>query len=71
MVMDLVVEDIVGDGIKMENVNGVVVQWVWVEWIVGLVEENGVYGLYFINCDNVLIEDSVVIGVFDVGIYVG
>ncbi|MGB3620208.1 MAG: SO2930 family diheme c-type cytochrome [Ketobacter sp.] len=70
-VMDLAVEDTAGDGIKMENANGVVVQRVRVEWTAGPAEENGAYGLYPINCDNVLIEDSVVIGASDAGIYVG
>lgn len=70
-VMDLAVEDTAGDGIKMENANGVVVQRVRVEWTNGPDEENGAYGLYPINCDNVLIEDSVVKGASDAGFYVG
>ncbi len=70
-VMDLAVEDTAGDGIKIENANGVVVQRVRVEWTNGPAEENGAYGLYPINCDNVLIEDSVVKGASDAGIYVG
>lgn len=70
-VMDLAIEDTAGDGIKMENANGVVVQRVRVEWTNGPNEENGAYGLYPINCDNVLIEDSVVKGASDAGFYVG
>lgn len=70
-VMDLAVEDTAGDGIKMEGSNGVVVQRVRVEWTRGPDETNGAYGLYPINCDNVLIEDSVVLGASDAGIYVG
>ncbi|MEZ5506966.1 MAG: parallel beta-helix domain-containing protein [Gammaproteobacteria bacterium] len=70
-IMDLAIEDTAGDGLKIENANGVVVQRVRVEWTNGPAESNGAYGFYPINCDNVLIEDSVAIGASDAGIYVG
>lgn len=70
-IMDLAIEDTAGDGLKIENSNGVVVQRVRVEWTNGPAEENGAYGFYPINCDNVLIEDSISIGASDAGIYVG
>jgi parallel beta-helix repeat protein len=70
-IMDLAIEDTAGDGLKMENSNGVVVQRVRVEWTNGPAEDNGAYGFYPINCDNVLIEDSAAIGASDAGIYVG
>lgn len=70
-IMDLAIEDTAGDGLKVENSNGVVVQRVRVEWTNGPDEQNGSYGFYPINCDNVLIEDSVSIGASDAGIYVG
>jgi parallel beta-helix repeat protein len=41
------------------------------EWTGGPLETNGSYGLYPVQCKNVLIEDSVVIGASDAGIYVG
>jgi parallel beta-helix repeat protein len=42
-----------------------------VEWTNGPSADNGAYGLYPVQCTNVLIEDSVVIGASDAGIYVG
>lgn len=70
-IMDLAIEDTAGDGLKVENSNGVVIQRVRVEWTNGPAEANGAYGFYPINCDNVLIEDSISIGASDAGIYVG
>ena len=42
-----------------------------VEWTNGPDENNGAYGLYPVQCENVLIEDSVVRGASDAGVYVG
>jgi len=70
-ISDLAIEDTAGDGLKIENSNGVVVQRVRVEWTNGPAESNGAYGFYPINCDNVLIEDSISNGASDAGIYVG
>jgi parallel beta-helix repeat protein len=42
-----------------------------VEWTNGPDENNGAYGLYPVQSSNVLIEESVVIGASDAGIYVG
>jgi len=41
------------------------------EWTGGPKDTNGSYGLYPVQCKNVLIEDSVVKGASDAGIYVG
>src|SRR3546814_1516361 len=41
------------------------------EWTGGPSTDNGAYGLYPVQVDNVLIEDSVVKGASDAGIYVG
>ena len=68
---DLAVEDTAGDGIKIEGATGVTLRRVRVEWTGGPSEENGAYGLYPVQCENVLIEDSVAIGASDAGIYVG
>src|SRR3546814_1386139 len=40
-------------------------------WTGGPSTDNGAYGLYPVQVDNVLIEDSVVKGASDAGIYVG
>ncbi|MBV1921819.1 MAG: right-handed parallel beta-helix repeat-containing protein [Pseudomonadales bacterium] len=68
---DFAIEDTAGDGLRIEGSNGVVVRRVRVEWTNGPDEHNGAYGLYPVLCENVLIEDSVVKGASDAGIYVG
>jgi parallel beta-helix repeat protein len=42
-----------------------------VEWTNGPDESNGAYGLYPVQCKNVVIDGSVAIGASDAGIYVG
>ncbi len=68
---DLAIEDTAGDGLRMEGANGITVRRVRVEWTNRPDEENGAYGLYPVLSQNVLIEDSVVKGASDAGIYVG
>jgi parallel beta-helix repeat protein len=68
---DIAFEDTKGDAVKIEGANRVVVRRTRVEWTAGPNETNGSYGLYPVQCKNVLIEDSVVIGASDAGIYVG
>lgn len=70
-VIDLAVEDTPGDAIKWEGADGVHVDNVRVEWTAGPRPENGAYGLYPVQCKNVLIEDSEVRGASDAGFYVG
>jgi len=59
------------DGIKFKFSNGVTIRGMRVEWTCGPCEENGAYGIYPVQTENVLVEDSVVIGASDAGIYVG
>ncbi len=68
---DLTVEDTRGDAIKVEGSNGVIMRRVRVEWTGGADEKNGAYGFYPVQCRNVLIEDCVVRGASDAGVYVG
>lgn len=68
---DLAIEDPVGDGLKVEGTSGVTIRRVRAEWTGGPSPDNGAYGLYPVQCTNVLIEESVVIGSADAGIYVG
>lgn len=65
------VENARGDAIKARDCNGIHIREVRVEWTRGPNAENGAYGLYPVNCDNVLIERSVARGASDAGIYVG
>jgi parallel beta-helix repeat protein len=70
-VHDLAFEDAPGDALKILGATGVTIQRVRVEWTGGPNASNGAYGLYPVQCSNVLIEDSVAIGASDAGMYVG
>jgi len=70
-VEDLAIEDPKGDALKVNGANGVTIRRVRTEWTGGPNEKNGSYGIYPVQCTNVLIEDSVAIGASDAGIYVG
>lgn len=71
VIEDLAVEDTPGDGIKIDGATGVTLRRVRVEWTGDPGPENGAYGLYPVQTENVLVEDSVVRGAADAGIYVG
>ena len=70
-VRDLAVVDTAGDGIKVEGGERIIFQRVRVEWSGDPGADNGAYGLYPVQCRDVLIEDSFVRGASDAGIYVG
>jgi len=64
-------EDSPGDLVKIIGADGVTIRGVRTEWTGGPSTSNGSYGLYPVQCRDVLIEDSVVKGAADAGIYVG
>ena len=68
---DLAFEDMAGDGLKVSGATDVTLRRVRAEWTDGPNRSNGSYGLYPVQSTNVLIEDSVVKGAADAGIYVG
>jgi len=68
---DFAVEDARGDAVKITGSDGLVIRRVRAEWTRGPNTGNGAYGLYPVNCRNVLIEGSVAAGASDTGIYVG
>ncbi|HEY6291186.1 MAG TPA: parallel beta-helix domain-containing protein [Terriglobia bacterium] len=70
-VEDIGFEDMAGDGVKVNGGTNVTFRRVRAEWTDGPNSGNGGYGLYPVQCKNVLIEDSVVKGAADAGIYVG
>jgi parallel beta-helix repeat protein len=68
---DLAFEDAPGDQFKVLGADGLRIRRVRAEWTNGPDENNGAYGLYPVDCKDVLIEDSVVKGASDAGIYTG
>lgn len=64
-------EDSPGDLLKIVGANGLTIRGVRTEWTRGPNTDNGAYGLYPVECENVLIEDSIVIGAADAGFYIG
>jgi parallel beta-helix repeat protein len=69
--LDLTVQDTKGDGLKTQLVNGITFKNVKAEWTKGANPKNGGYGLYPVQCTNVMIDNCVAIGASDAGIYVG
>ncbi|MEZ5801557.1 MAG: parallel beta-helix domain-containing protein [Nitratireductor sp.] len=65
------VENSKGDGIKSKGSDTITFRDIRVEWTGGPKAENGAYGLYPVSSKNVLIENSLVRGASDAGIYVG
>jgi parallel beta-helix repeat protein len=68
---DLSVQNTKGDAVKTQHVDGMVFRRVRAEWTNGPDKDNGGYGLYPVQCDNVLIEYCEARGASDAGIYVG
>ncbi len=71
VIEDLAVQDTVGNGIKVLGARDVTFRRVRVEWTGGPKSTNGAYGIYPVECQNVLIENSESIGASDAGIYCG
>jgi parallel beta-helix repeat protein len=67
----LSVQDTKGDAVKVNEADGVTLRDVRAEWTGGPKASNGAYGLYPVQCKNVLIEGCVAVGASDAGIYVG
>jgi parallel beta-helix repeat protein len=63
--------DAPGNGIKALSVIGLTFDTVEVTWTPGSEGEDGPYGLYPVQCTDVLIQNSQVSGASDSGIYVG
>ncbi len=68
---DLAIEDTAGDALKINGGRNIVIRRVRTEWTNGPNESNGAYGIYPVQAENVLLEESVAIGASDAGIYVG
>ncbi|MEO7988900.1 MAG: parallel beta-helix domain-containing protein [Chryseolinea sp.] len=70
-IQDLTVQDTKGDGVKTQLVEGITFKNVKAEWTNGGHKDNGGYGLYPVQCTNVLIDGCSAVGASDAGIYVG
>ena len=68
---DLAIEDTPGDGLKINEGRNIVIRRVRAEWTNGPHEDNGAYGIYPVQVENLLLEESVAIGASDAGLYVG
>ena len=68
---DFTVQNAKGDAIKCQYVNGITFRRVKAQWLGGPKPTNGAYGLYPVQCENVLIEHCVAIAASDAGLYVG
>ena len=68
---DFTILDAKGDAIKTQFVDGITFRRVKASWSSGPSEKNGAYGLYPVQCENVLVEFCVATGASDAGIYVG
>jgi len=68
---NLAIEDTIGDGLKVNGGENIIIRGVRVEWTNGYATENGAYGIYPVQTTNVLVENTVSIGASDAGIYVG
>ena len=65
------IQDTKGDGIKVQETDGITMVNVKAEWTNGPNLENGAYGLYPVQCRNVVIDNCMSVGASDAGIYVG
>ncbi len=68
---DLAIEDTKGDALKINEGKNIIVRRIRTEWTNGPDTNNGAYGIYPVQTENTLIEESVAIGASDAGIYVG
>ena len=67
----LAIEDTPGNAVKVVGSRNATFRGVRVEWTAEPTSANGAYGLYPVQCENVLLENCTAIGASDAGIYVG
>lgn len=71
VIENLAVEDTRGNAIKVVGAKNVVFRNVRTEWTGEPKTSNGAYGVYPVQCQNVLIDGCIVRGAADAGVYVG
>jgi parallel beta-helix repeat protein len=70
-VESLTVVETPGDGIRANDVDGIIFRNVTVGWASEADETNGAYALYPVQSENVIIDGCVVYGAADAGVYLG
>lgn len=70
-IRDLGVYEANNNAIKLINTDGIILDSVATVWEGELNKDNGAYGLYPVQCQNILIQDTYVRGSADAGVYVG
>ncbi len=65
------IEDAIGDALKINESENLIIRGIRTEWTNGPDVDNGAYGIYPVQSKNVLIENSIAIAASDAGIYVG
>lgn len=68
---NVAIEDTRGDAVKVNEGERITLRGLRIEWTDGPSTANGAYGLYPVRTKQVLIENCLVIGASDAGIYVG
>ncbi len=68
---NLAIEDTRGDALKVNEGKNIIIRGVRTEWTRGPNTENGAYGIYPVQTQNVLVENCIAKGASDAGIYVG
>jgi parallel beta-helix repeat protein len=71
MLEGFAVEDTAGNAIKVLGADGVTFRDIRTEWTGPPRQSNGAYGIYPVQCRNVLLENCTAIGASDAGVYVG
>ncbi len=71
VISDLTVAEAGKNAIKVEHINGLHMHHLATIWDGELVKENGAYGIYPVNSENILIENTYTRGSADAGVYVG
>ena len=68
---DFTIQNAKGDALKCQYTNGITFRRVKTQWLGGPKSTNGAYGIYPVQCENILVEHCIAIAASDAGIYVG
>ena len=69
--LNFTIADAIGDAIKLQDCKGVYIEGVKTTWTQGAKSSNGAYGLYPVQCEDVVIDNCEAAYASDAGIYVG